>query len=276
MTLKEVTTKYNISESSLQQNFKKTQKSIMKKYGVIINKSGRGASAVYTEEIIRSEADTRAITMYEETKENISMESEMFNTLVDWDFIVLLAILTTPLLVFRGNYTQFLEYVKIKSNPDNIQKLKDTLDDLSKKNIILYTLDTSTDDEYFIASIYKKVENEMQIGIEMIKKCKELADKNNMQYNGWSKLLKTWLGVQILYKRQPYTMKELSSVTGLSENTLRKCGKILEKDYIFYTDKAYAAYDVCLGKYVTLNGIYEDNRGKGPAEFKYDVESQPE
>ena len=31
MTLKEVTTKYNISESSLQQNFKKTQKSIMKK-----------------------------------------------------------------------------------------------------------------------------------------------------------------------------------------------------------------------------------------------------
>ena len=248
----------------------------MKKYGVIINKSGRGASAVYTEEIIRSEADTRAITMYEETKENISMESEMFNTLVDWDFIVLLAILTTPLLVFRGNYTQFLEYVKIKSNPDNIQKLKDTLDDLSKKNIILYTLDTSTDDEYFIASIYKKVENEMQIGIEMIKKCKELADKNNMQYNGWSKLLKTWLGVQILYKRQPYTMKELSSVTGLSENTLRKCGKILEKDYVFYTDKAYAAYDVCLGKYVMLNGIYEDNRGKGPAEFKYDVESQPE
>ena len=276
MTLKEVTTKYNISESSLQQNFKKTQKSIMKKYGVIINKSGRGASAIYTEEIIRSEADTRALTMYEETKENISMESEMFNTLVDWDFIVLLAILTTPLLVFRGNYTQFLEYVKIKPNPDNIQKLKDTLDDLSKKNIILYTLDTSTDDGYFIASIYKKVENEMQIGIEMIKKCKELADKNNMQYNGWSKLLKTWLGVQILYKRQPYTMKELSEVTGLPESTLRKCGKILEKDYVFYTDKAYAAYDVCLGKYVMLNGIYEDNRGKGPAEFKYKGESQPE
>ena len=121
MTLKEVTAKYNISESSLQQNFKKTQKSIMKKYGVIINKRGRGASAVYTDEIIRSEADTRALTMYEETKENISMESEMFNTLVDWDFIVLLAILTTPLLVFRGNYTQFLEYVKIKPNPDNIQ-----------------------------------------------------------------------------------------------------------------------------------------------------------
>ena len=46
--------------------------------------------------------------------------------------------------------------------------------------------------------------------------------------------------------------------------------------WFFYTEKAYAAYDVCLGKYVMLNGIYEDNRGKGPAEFKYKGESQPE
>ena len=274
MTLEELAKKYNIKESTIKKNFSRTQETIIKKYGVKIIKEGRGDKAIYTEEIIQMDEITTALTMYQADKNNVILEQEMFSMLLDWDFIVVLAILTTPLLVFRGNYKQFLEYVKMDSGIHNINKLKEVLLDLQKRNIIMYIEDKSTDEGYFIISIVKKVENEMQIGMEMIKKCKELADANGMQYNGWTKLLKTWLGVQILYKRQPYTMKELSSVTGLSENTLRKCGKILEKDYVFYTDKAYAAYDVCLGKYVMLNGIYEDNRGKGPAEFKYDVECQ--
>ena len=127
MTLEELAKKYNIKESTIKKNFSRTQETIIKKYGIKIIKEGRGDKAIYTEEIIQMDEITTALTMYQADKNNVILEQEMFSMLLDWHFIVVLAILTTPLLVFRGNYKQFLEYVKMDSGIHNINKLKEVL-----------------------------------------------------------------------------------------------------------------------------------------------------
>ena len=102
----------------------------------------------------------------------------------------------------------------------------------------------------------------MAIGIGMINRCQELAKKYNK--NSWVPLLKTWIGIQYMYDKQPFTMKELCDLTGLSSYQIRESKKILEHDNLFITSKAYIGYDTCIGSKVDLNGIYEENR-----EFTY-------
>lgn len=63
-----------------------------------------------------------------------------------------------------------------------------------------------------------------------------------------------------MYDKQPFTVKQLCDVTGLSAYQIRESKKILEKDNLFITSRAYAYYDCCLGSNVDLNGIYEENR----------------
>ena len=94
MTLEEVCEKYGVAQSSMTNAFPRTQKAILKKHGVKIIKEGRGKTAVYTEEW---EDDKRAITMYEEVKDTVMITNESFK-LMNWDFMVFLAIITTQCL----------------------------------------------------------------------------------------------------------------------------------------------------------------------------------
>ena len=55
-------------------------------------------------------------------------------------------------------------------------------------------------------------------------------------------------------------MERLSQVTGLSPYQIRESRKVLEKDELFVTSKAYVSYDTCIGTNVELNGIYKENR----------------
>jgi predicted transcriptional regulator len=90
-------------------------------------------------------------------------------------------------------------------------------------------------------------------------RCQKLAKENNKQ--SWIPLLKTWVGVQYMYDKQPFTMSELCDVTGLSPYQIRESKKILEKDLIFTTSKAYISYDRCIGSNVDINGICPENQG---------------
>jgi len=45
-------------------------------------------------------------------------------SMVNWDFHVFLGIITTPMLVFRGSYEDFLRYTSIPVNNNNIWELK--------------------------------------------------------------------------------------------------------------------------------------------------------
>ena len=77
MTLEELSNKYGVSQNTIKTKFKRTQESILKKYGVNIIKTGRGASAEYFES---EDESNRALTLYEE-KENtlFYMDDEIIN-----------------------------------------------------------------------------------------------------------------------------------------------------------------------------------------------------
>ena len=74
MTLEEVAKKFEVSETSLKGAFPRTQKSILKKWGVHLIKKGRGNSAIY--EIEEENNDCRAMTLYTEIKDDIVFDEE--------------------------------------------------------------------------------------------------------------------------------------------------------------------------------------------------------
>lgn len=82
------------------------------------------------------------------------------------------------MLVFRGSYTDFLEYIQLTVTDENIEELKITLEELMNREYISYTID-KTDNNYFVAALYRKREEQMHIGIGMIKTCKQIAETAN-------------------------------------------------------------------------------------------------
>ena len=157
-------------------------------------------------------------------------------------------------MVFRGSHKDFLRYIELECTDKNIQMIKDALTELKERNFINYQLDTTTEEDYFVASIYRKTEIEMKIGIDMIKTCKEIADSNNKRE--WIPLLKTWVGMQIMTEEQPFTLARLREVTGLSDYQLRQARVLLEKNDLFRTSKAYENYFKCKGLNIELNGFF--------------------
>lgn len=249
MTLNEVCEKYGVAESSMVSAFPRTQKAIMKKHNVKIIKNGRGKTATYTEEIL---CDNRALTMYEETKNEMIIDNVSFN-LANLDFCCFIAIIMTPMLVFRGSFSDFCKYMGIKDSKENIVAVKGALSSLEERDFISYTLDR-TDKTYFVAALYRKVEEEMKIGINMIRTCKKIADDNNKR--SWVPLLKTWLGIQLAVDEQPFTVERLQEITGLSAYQIKESKKLLEQNDLFRTSRAYIAYNKCVGSKVELNAFY--------------------
>lgn len=248
MTLQEICDKLDLSESSIKTNFARTQKILLKK-NIKLIKNGRGTAATYEIEYLN---DNRAMTIYEEVKDEILLSNESME-FPNWEFLVFLAIVTTPMIVFRGSYKEFLEYVQIKVTDSNIKNLKEALEGLADRDIISYMID-KTNNEYFIAAIYRKVEEDMKIGIGMVKECKRLQEKYHKQ--SFIPLLKTWLGVQILVENQPFTIKDIMNTTGLSEYSVKESHKILKESEIYKSSKAFKTINCCVGMNTELNGFY--------------------
>ena len=80
--------------------------------------------------------------------------------------------------VFRGSYREFLGYVDLEGTSAHISALKLALKDLLEKQYIMYQVD-KTNEEYFIAGLYRAVEEELGVGIATIRQCKEVAEKYN-------------------------------------------------------------------------------------------------
>lgn len=250
MTLQEVAQKFQISEKSLTGAFPRTQKSILKKWGVHLIKKGRGASATY--EIEEEVSDCRAMTLYNEIKDDIAFDEESIR-LMTWPFLVFLTIIATPMLVFRGSYEDFLQYIQLKISKENLQALKDTLQELNEREYISYTID-KTDNNYFVAALYRKREEQMHIGINMVRTCKQIADAANKR--SWVPLLKTWIGMQMMAEKGLFTREDLVAVTGLSIYQITESKKLLEANELFKTTQVYADYQTCVGTQVELNGFY--------------------
>ena len=255
MTRKELASKYDISEDSIKTNFTRVQKSLLKKYGIILTKTGRGESADYQVTDVEGNIP-RALYMSQEVSHQIAINKDALQT-IDFNFVVFLGICMTPMKTFYGSYEGFLTYIEVPKTKKNIQILKDALTNLSANQYIEYIVD-KTDDNYFNAFIFKKVREDMALSLDMTMRCQKLAKKHNKQ--SWVPLLKTWIGIQYMYDKQPFTLAELCDVTGLSLYQVKESKKILEKDEVFVTSRAYLAYNKCIGSNVELNGIYKENR----------------
>lgn len=255
MTRKELSEKYNLTESSIKSNFTRIQASMMKKYGLILTKTGRGEKTDY--QVTDSEGNEgRALALSQEANRQVMIAQGSLKTM-DFNFIVFLGICLTPMKTFYGSYEGFLEYIELPKSKENIQNLKDALNDLAAAEYIEYIID-KTNDNYFNVFIFKKVREDMAISLDMTMRCQKLAKQNNKQ--SWVPLLKTWVGMQYVYDKQPFTVKELCAITGLTPYQIRESKKILEKDNLFITSRAYIDYEHCIGSNLELNGIYETNR----------------
>lgn len=258
MTAKEVCDKYKITETTLKTKFNRTQDSIFKKYGVKLIKEGRGESAIYREEIV---SDNRAETMFIEVKPVINSERRgvMKNdlSLSNFTFCVFLGVVTTPMLVFRGTHKDFLNYIQVANTEDNIKKLEGAINDLVLDGVIMVMRDTSTAEEVLTLTLIRKAENDMKIGLEMLIDCKLLSSKHRKK--DWIPLLKTWIGIELLSKKEIYTRQELMEMTGLSDYMIGDNIKILKESNIFTSSKAYSSFNRCIGVKSTMNneGFYE-------------------
>ena len=246
MTLEELCKKYGVTESSVKTNFKRTQASLKKRTGILIEKVGRGANATYVEVV----PDNRAVTMYEETKDSFIVDRSALSY-ENIEFNCFLAIVVTQFMTFRGSYVDLVRYMGLELNEKNINMIRQAMESLAARSIIHLYYDKSTDEEFFTASLLRKAEVEMKIGIDMVRTCKKIADNNNKR--DYIPLLKTWLGMQVMSEEQPCTLAQLEAITGLSEYQVRESKKLLEANDLFKTTKAYRAGCLCVGQNVDLN-----------------------
>lgn len=256
MTRQELCERFDLSEDAVKNKIGRTKQKLLKEHNLILTKTGRGDKADYQVEFAEG-GDKRASTMLKENKRDVMIAEKSFSSLLDFNFMVFLAICTTPMGTFYGSYNDFLDYVEVKKSKYNEKNLKEALNALSAAKYINYTID-ETNKDYFNAFLFKRTRDDMAISLDMAERCQRLAKENDKK--SWIPLLKTWIGVQYMYDKQPFTMAELSAVTGLSPYQIRESKKVLEQDNLFTTSRAYVCYDRCIGTNVELNGIYESNR----------------
>lgn len=257
MTLQQLCEKYELKESTVKSNFKRTQDNIFKKTGVKIIKEGRGDNVTYRELKI---VDDRAETMFkalEPIKKTGIIRKDL--TMPNFTFTVFLGIITTPMLVFRGTYVDFLNYIEVAITNENIDGLKRAIQELIEGHIINCITDMTTDENVVTLSLVRSAEVEMKIGIDMIKICKQLSTKYKKRDQ--IPLLKVWLGTELLSKKENYTQQELIKMTGLSRYQINEASKILKESNIYTTTRAYKDFQRCLGLKADMNvkEFYEIN-----------------
>lgn len=261
MTLQELCEKYNYSESTVKNKWSSVQLKIFKDYGIKITKTGRGAKTIYQED---NDRYPHAVTMFHESSpRDIFVTTDL--SLINWEFHIFLAIVTTPMGVFRGTISQLLQYMTIPDTAENCRRAQEGINNLITNGFIGYMLDTTTNENYITLAIVREKEVKMSISYQMMLTCKELADLEGKR--SWIPLLKTWIGVQMLSEEEYYTIKDLQELTGLSPYQLREANKILNKNTIYSSSRAFHKFNRCIGQKVDLNGFYNDDIMELPEGF---------
>ena len=173
MTLQEVSIKYGFSQSSIKTQFKRTAASIQKKYNVILTRYYNDDGQLCYEA-----TDGRAETFYDEQETKQMKIGKPVLRLSNFEFIVFLGIVMTPWRVFRGTREEFLKYISVKKNKKNLELLEQSLVNLANQEYIA----VCEDGKHIIIYIREKIEEEMNIGPKMLKRCRDIAKKNNKTF----------------------------------------------------------------------------------------------
>lgn len=260
MTLTEFCEKYGYSESTVKAKWTQVQLKLIKDKGIKVVKKGRGDKAEYIEEI---DNYPRAVTMFHENATDLLVTTDL--NMINWDFHVFLAIVTTPMYVFRGTIEQLLQYMMAPISAESKKKAQEAIDSLIEKGFIGLIQDKSTSEGYFTLTLQRDKEVKMKISYQMLLTCKQLADEENKR--SWVPLLKTWLGVQMLSELEQYRVEDLQKLTGLSTYQIRESNKILTKHELYRTSRAFYTFNRCIGTKVDLNGFYNEDIAELPAGY---------
>lgn len=247
LTLKQVCQKYNYSESRILKNFSEVSKAIKKKFGVDIIKVIVRNEVFY--EVIGQE---RALTIYDEQRSVFIQQDSL--SLQSFQFFVFLAIVMMPQGVFRGSQKDFLRYMGLKSNLKNIQNLKKAILALIQKDYIVF----NQDKDYIILYVKRKVEKKLWIDISMIRQCRRIVEDNHKQICKVPQLIQVWSAIKICQKNQPFTLQDISKLTGLSKKQVADVKKMLQTGNILKIDRVGSRYK-CLGMNVDLNAFFPSN-----------------
>lgn len=251
MTAQEVSEKYDISLSSLTSNFPRSQDTIYKKYGVKLEKIGRGKTAQYHVASFNHSDPSRALTLYQ-SLENNQLSASTAAGLVDMHFLVFIGIVSSPQRAFRGSYIDLLNYLEIKPSAEAIDNVRMVLTALAEKDYIMY-MEDKTNNMYFMAGILKKAEDDMELEIEAILGFKRLVEKSR---KSWIPLMQVYLTLHFI--AQPCTVKDISQITGLTEYRVRDSLSIFEKNNIILKNTIICKDPIsqsfyCLGSNIDIN-----------------------
>lgn len=251
MSLEELCNKYNISPSSVKTQFKRTQESILKKYGVNIIKMGRGTAAEYLESL---DTNTRAMTLYEERENTLFYVDEEIMGLELWEFMILIVLLVKPELVFRGTYKMLVEYLGKRATSANMGAAALAIENLKNRGHILFAEDS---DGYFIIGLRRQAEKKIvDLQLDVIKKSHQIAELNHKR--DWVPLTKVIAAAIYLKNAEPYTVDDIKRLTGLNESSIKESKKLLkENNIVIYHKEAIRDGDFvyCVGSTADVNGI---------------------
>lgn len=256
MTIEELGKTLGISTTTLKDQFPKTKAKLAEK-GIIITKTGRGKTANYEIEYNNVFNDERAITIFEEErKTDIYLQEDMLR-MVDWNLLLFIGVCLTPMLTFRGSYEDFLKYAGFIPSSANIQSLKKALEEMNNDYIGYYP--DKTNENYFTASIYRQAEQDLKIPITKLRECKRIQNENHNR--SFIPILKVWVATEEAIKNQPYTIQDLSNMTGLSPAAVRRVNNQLKDADIYITKKDYdPIFQYSRGLTATMNGFYSDSK----------------
>lgn len=250
MTLEELCKTYNFSESSVKTKFNRTAESFRKKYGLDLLKV-KGLDGVHYEV-----APTRALTMYDESKDEIFIP---FDTIKMDDLLclIIIGINATQFFVFKGTKKEFLDYLGLKHSQKNINSLDEALENYSNKqgSPLIYSEEGSR----IIISFEESFEKQHILTTSMLRQCREIARKYNKQDLKIIQLLKVWQAYRInQYKGvNPLTNRDLQQYIDLSQKQIRDIRKLLKQQGIIDI-KRVGAYKRRIGSQFDLNVFYDD------------------
>lgn len=250
LTAEEIAQKYHMSVNTLKNQFTRIQEKIKKQYGVQLQKTGRGNDTKYYIQRFDNADPNRALSLYQSMEKNL-IPAELAAGLLDLHFLIFIAIVSSPQRAFRGSYYDLLDYIEMQTTEQNIIQARNILKNLSDNNYIMY-MEDKTDNLYFMATILRKTETDMELEIQAINKFKTLLTSSR---KSWIPVMKTYLA--LCFIEQPCTIAEIAEATNLSGYKVKDCLRLLKENNIIHkeilnrTDNNKHFY--CLGSQIDIN-----------------------
>lgn len=238
LTLEQFQERFGLSESAITRSFPRTVKSILKKYGCVVTKEGRGKNAVYHVEEKDWDYVRENTVFLEPEKEIIFLCKDLI--LQDFEFLLFITLSATPYGCFRGTYGEYLDYIekpRTKSNRDKLKKARDILVD---KNIVLWAEDPCNK-ELFIAGLSDRGGKLLSLSSNRIKECKRIMKKYKKRE--WYNIFKVYTILDVIRKDSPELLSGISSkyigyLLGLSSNQVRDILNILSRENLILKEIA--------------------------------------